>query len=50
MRREKSIAKVVLGRQNGRAVVLDVAKAWDYAQLVEFGSHSGQLATGHGVQ
>ncbi len=23
---------------------------WQYAQLVEFGSHAGKLGTGHGVK
>jgi len=39
MRRHKSIAKVAMGR-NGCA----------YSSWLEFGSHVGQLGTGHGVE
>jgi transposase len=49
MRREKSIAKVALGRQMAMRLYWMWRKGWDYAQLVEFGSHAGPLATGHGV-
>src|ERR1700676_1806668 len=49
MRREKSIAKVALGRQMAVRLYWMWRKGWDYAQLVEFGSHTGQLAIGHGV-
>ena len=49
MRREKSIAKVALGRQMAVRLYWMWRKGWDYAQLVEFGSHAGQLGTGHGV-
>jgi transposase len=49
MRREKSIAKVALGRQMAVRLYWMWRNGWDYSQLVEFGSHTGQLATGHGV-
>jgi transposase len=49
MRREKSIAKVALGRQMAVRLYWMWRQGWDYAQLVEFGSHAGQLGTGHGV-
>jgi Transposase IS116/IS110/IS902 family len=49
MRREKSIAKVALGRQMAVRLYWMWRHGWDYAQLVEFGSHTGQLGTGHGV-
>jgi transposase len=50
MRREKSIAKVALGRQMAVQLYWMWRKGWDYMQLAEFGSHTGQLGTGHGVQ
>jgi transposase len=49
MRREKSIAKVALGRKMAVRLYWMWRKGWDYSQLVEFGSHAGQLGTGHGV-
>jgi transposase len=49
MRREKSIAEVALGRRMAVRLYWMWRNGWDYAQLVEFGSHAGQLATGHGV-
>jgi transposase len=49
MRREKSIAKVALGRQMAVRLYWMWRNGWDYSQSLEFGSHTGQLATGHGV-
>jgi transposase len=49
MRREKSIAKVALGRQMAVRLYWMWRNGWGYSQSLEFGSHTGQLATGHGV-
>ena len=50
MRREKSIAKVALGRQLAVRLYWMWRNGCGYAQSLEFGSHAGQLGTGHGVQ
>ena len=50
MRREKNIAKVALGRRLGVRLYWMWRNGWEYAQSVEFGSHAGQLVTGHGVK
>jgi hypothetical protein len=50
MRREKSIAKVALGRQLAVRLYWMWRNGCEYAPLLEFGSHAGQLGTGHGVQ
>ena len=50
MCREKSIAKVALARQFGRAVVLDVAERLRVCAVVRVRFARGQLGTGHGVQ
>ena len=49
MRRETSIAKVALGRQLAVRLYWMWRNGLDYAQSVEFGSHAGQLVTGHGM-
>ncbi len=49
MRREKNIAKVAMARKLAVRLYWMWRKSWDYSQLVEFGSHAGQLVTGHGV-
>jgi transposase len=49
MRRHKSIAKVALGRRLGVRLYWMWRNGWEYSQSVEFGSHAGQLVTGHGV-
>jgi transposase len=49
MRREKNIAKVALGRRLGVRLYWMWRNGWEYARSVEFGSHAGQLGTGHSV-
>ncbi len=49
MRREKSIAKVAMGRRLAVQLYWMWRRDWEYRQLLEFGSYAGQLATGHGV-
>jgi transposase len=50
MRREKSIAKVALGRQLAVRLYWIWRNGCAYSQSLEFGSHAGQLGTGHGVK
>ena len=50
MRREKNIAKVAIARKLAVRLYWMWRNGWQYSQLVEFGSHAGQLATGHGVK
>ena len=49
MRRERRIAKVAMARQVAVRLYWMWRNGWEYSQSVEFGSHAGQLATGHGV-
>jgi transposase len=49
MRRHKSIAKVAMGRKLGVRLYWMWRKGCAYAQSLEFGSHAGQLGTGHGA-
>jgi transposase len=49
MRRQKSIAKVAMGRKLAVRLYWMWRNGWDYSQFVEFGSHAGELVTGHGV-
>jgi transposase len=49
MRREKRIAKVAAARKLAVRLYWMWRNHWQYEQLVEFGSHAGQLGTGHGV-
>jgi transposase len=49
MRREKSIAKVAMGRRLAVRLYWMWRKGWEYSRSVEFGSHAGELVTGHGV-
>jgi transposase len=49
MRREKSIAKVALGRQLAVRLYWMWRNGCSYSPSLECGSHAGQLATGHGV-
>jgi transposase len=49
MRREKSIAKVAMARKLAVRLYWMWRNGWENPQLVEFGSHAGQLVTGHGV-
>jgi transposase len=46
---KRALPKVALGRQMAVRLYWMWCKGWDYAQLVEFGSHTGQLDTGRGV-
>jgi transposase len=50
MRREKRIAKVAMARKLGVRLFWMWRKGWDYQQVLQFGSHAGQLVTGHGVK
>jgi transposase len=49
MRRQRNIAKVAMARRLAVRLYWMWRNGWEYAQSVEFGSHAGQLATGHGV-
>jgi transposase len=49
MRRERNIAKVAMARKLAVRLYWMWRNGWEYEQSVEFGSHAGQLATGHGV-
>jgi transposase len=48
MRREKSIAKVAMGRKLGVRLYWMWRREWDYRQFREFGSYAGELVTVHG--
>jgi transposase len=50
MRRERRIAKVAMARKVGVRLYWMWRKGWDYQQVLQFGSHAGQLVTGHGVK
>jgi transposase len=50
MRRHKNIAKAAMARKLAVRLYWMWRNDWDYSQLVEFGSHAGKLATGHGVK
>src|ERR1700735_1258660 len=50
VRRQRNIAKVAMARRLGVRLVWVWGGGWEYAQWVAFGSHAGQLGTGHGVQ
>jgi transposase len=50
MRREKRIAKVALARRLGVRLFWMWRQGWDYQQVLEFGSHTGQLEGFHGVK
>jgi transposase len=49
MRRHKSIAKVAMGRKLGVRLYWMWRNGCEYSPSLEFGSHVGQLVTGHGV-
>ena len=49
MRREKSIAKVALGRRLGVRLYWMWRNGLEYSQSIEFGSYAGKLVIGHGV-
>ena len=50
MRRNKSIAKVAMGRRMAIRLYWMWRNGCDYSPSFEFGSYAGQLATRHGVQ
>jgi len=50
MRRHKNIAKAAMARKPAVRLYWMWRNGWNYSQLVEFGSHAGKLATGHGVK
>ncbi len=49
MRRERRIAKVAMARRLAIRLYWMWRNGREYSQLAEFGSHAGQLVTGHGV-
>ncbi len=49
MRRERRIAMVAMARRLAVRLYWMWRKGWEYQQSVEFGSHAGELVTGHGV-
>jgi transposase len=49
MRRERRIAKVAMARKVAVRLYWMWRNGWEYSQSVEFGSHAGKLAIGHGV-
>jgi len=49
MTRERRIAKVAMARKVAVRLYWMWRNGWEYSQSVEFGSHAGQLAIGHGV-
>ncbi len=49
MRRQRNIAKVAMARRLAVRLYWMWRNGWEYAQSVKFGSHAGQLVTGHGV-
>jgi len=50
LRREPRIAKVAMARKLGVCLFWMWRKEWTYQQFLQFGSHAGQLVTGHGVK
>ena len=50
LRREPRIAKVAMARKLGVRLYWMWRKEWTYQQVLQFGSHTGQLVTGHGVK
>jgi transposase len=50
MRRDKRIAKVAMARRLGVRLFWMWRRGWDHQQVLQFGSHAGQLVTGHGVK
>jgi hypothetical protein len=49
-RREPRIAKVAMARKLGVRLYWMWRKEWTYERVLQFGSHAGQLVTGHGVK
>ena len=50
MRRHRSIAKIAMGRRLGVRLYWMWRNGCDYSSALEFGSHAGQLETGHDVK
>jgi hypothetical protein len=50
MRREQRIAQVALARRLAVLLFWIWSDGWEYSHCVEFGSHAGELVTGHGVK
>jgi len=50
MRREQGIAKVAMARRLGVRLYWMWRKGWDYQQVLQFGSHAGDLVLARGVQ
>jgi transposase len=50
MRREQGIAKVAMARRLGVRLFWMWRKGWDYQQVLQFGSHAGELAHVHGAE
>ena len=50
MRRHKNIARVAMGRRLAIRLYWMWRNGCEYSPSVEFGSHAGQLVTGHGVK
>jgi transposase len=50
VRRQRNIAKVAMARRLAVRLYWMWRNGWEYTQWVAFGSHAGQLGTGHGVQ
>jgi transposase len=50
LRRQKSIAKVALGRKLAVRLYWMWRRRWDYQQFQEFGSYAGELVREHGVK
>jgi len=49
-RRDRRIAKVAMGRKLAVRLFWMWRKGWEYSQVVEFGSHAGQLESTPGGQ
>jgi transposase len=49
VRRQRNIAKVAMARRLAVRLYWMWRNGWEYSQSVKFGSHAGQLGTGHGV-
>ena len=50
MRRQRNIAKVAMARRLAVRLYWMWRNGWEYSEWVKFGSHAGQLGTGHGVK
>jgi transposase len=50
LRRESRIAKVAMARKLSVRLYWMWRKEWSYQQVLQFGSHAGQLAAAHGVK